>query len=303
MPRYRMALARAAALGVSIAALAACGGSTREVTRTLALDRGAGLKFFAPAGHVRLVGWDRDSLRIEGRLGAGEEFFFQGDARGAKFGAPPGAGVARAQPSEFTVYVPRTSTIAIKGASTVIEATDVSGYYYTVNGRLRLDGVVREAQLESVNGPIDVNCSAPWIRIRSAGGAVRVQGALEDVAVATVTGDVTLSPTAPMRARVETMDGRVRYDGGLAARGMLDIDTHGGAVELRFVPSVSARLNVETMSGALVDSARGFARIVASPGGRLRSGTIGTRDAPEARVKVLTFSGEVRLLAPNDVTR
>jgi hypothetical protein len=292
-----------AILAVFSAVFSGCRAEPRTVSHAIALARGAGVKFFAPAGHVRIIGWDRDTLRVEGRLGAGEKFFFQGDSRGAKFGVDWRAQPEKSQLSEFTIYVPRTSTIAIKGATTDIEATDVSGFYYTVSGRLRLVGTVREAQLESVSGPIEVNGTSPWIRLRSAGGAVSLRGAVEDVAVATVTGNITLFPGSPTRVRVETMDGRVQYAGGLARRGMLDVDTHAGSVDLRLLRAVSAKLDVETISGTWADSTANFARVVASRGGQVHSGTLGTRDSSEARVRVVTFSGGVRLLFPDTVTR
>ena len=252
-----------------------------SVSRTIALDRGAPVKIFNGSGRIRVVGWAKDSLRVEGALGHGEHFYWLGDARGVKLGVLETAQDTGSPPSTFTVYVPLTSDFAAKGASAGIDVDGASGFVYTVSGPIHVRGAARSMQAESVSGAIDVDCDVPWLRARTASGAIVLRGRIADVAGASVAGAIVVRTHASDRVMVETMSGTVTLAPALAPGASVSADTHDGAIVLR----------PDTMSLARVDIERAVGSVDARS--RSRSLLAGRGTGDTARVRLTTFSGRI----------
>src|SRR5262249_34780690 len=149
---------RAEATVVSRSLKLACGLAVLGVTSAVAQDaelpvltaRGVSPTFsmnvWNPAGHVKLVAWDHDSLVVRGRIDPSQKYFFGGNSDGAKLGYLTAGkpGVESRQPGadakacDFVILFPRRGKVSIKTASGDIEGTDVSGSFYTVSGAIRL---------------------------------------------------------------------------------------------------------------------------------------------------------------------
>src|SRR4051812_8616074 len=64
----------------------------------------AAFKVWMPAGKIRMVAWDRDSLLVRGRVATGENFYLAGDSAGMKLGVEhQGSGESSAR-SSIVVY-------------------------------------------------------------------------------------------------------------------------------------------------------------------------------------------------------
>ena len=59
-------------------------------------------KIYNPAGRVRIVAWDRDSIVVRGHIGRGGNFFFGGGLQGMKFGVEEDSSKGKAARSDFT---------------------------------------------------------------------------------------------------------------------------------------------------------------------------------------------------------
>jgi hypothetical protein len=266
-------------LALGVPALIACTRSSPHVDRGLMLDHGAPVKVFNPAGTIHLIAWDRDSVRISGELGRGEQLFWLGDARGIKLGVLQGTVGRPVSASSFTVYVPRTSSVAVKGARTDIDATGISGFLYTVSGRIALRGASREAEVESVSGAIDVDARVAWLRVHTASGTVSLTGSATDASVSTVSGNVGVNLDWPSRLHVESMSGAVVLGPRIGRGALVDLDTHDGGITF----------STDSATAATVEIERAFPRAVRQPANR-----VGTQESP-AQVRISTFSGVIRV--------
>ena len=250
-----------------------------SVNRTIALDRGAPVKIFNGSGRVRIVGWAKDSLRVDGALGHGERFYWLGDARGVKLGVLESVGDRTSQPSTFTVHVPLTSDFAAKTASAEIDVDSASGFAYTVSGGIHVGGAARSMQVESVSGAIEVDCDVPWLRARTASGPIQLRGRIGDVAGASVAGGIVVGTTASSRVTMETMSGSITLPSALAPGASVSADTHDGAIIFQADSSTAARVEME--------------RSVGEMRGRSRSFVVGHPSRDPARVRLTTFSGQI----------
>jgi len=249
-----------------------------SVDRSLALERGAPVKVFSAAGRIRIVSWSRDSVRVEGHTGRGEQFFWLGDARGVKLGVLQGVPGRLAQPSDFTIHVPATSSVAVKGARTDITADGVNGFFYTVSGEIRITGVTHDVQAEAVAGPIAFDGTAAWLRARTASGSISLTGSAQDAAAATVSGGVTVTLKNLARLEVETMSGSLTISPMFLPGALAHIDSHDGPVHVALDDSSYTRVEVERAMAGSMDQRRVI--------------TIGHGATP-ASLRVSTFSGTV----------
>lgn len=297
MMRYLMV---AAAVGVaSIAAPHAASAQRGKADIVLEAHHAgptAPIKIYGVAGSIRLVGWDRDSILVTA-ASRPREFYFFHDAANIKMGVDQyrfGIEEARtdstAKPFHFVVYLPKQSRVSVKSASADLDATDVTGWFSTASGNIQLRGAAATLEAESINGNIDVNASASWMRARTGRGRLIVRGAVQDVDASTVDGELDIATSAVMRGRFASVTGDIRYVATPGAGSIFEFSNHSGAVDMAFPRTVSAALDLSSIMGT-VENGLGGARPVAGGAHSLRL-TLGGGDA---QMTVRTFKGTVRV--------
>jgi hypothetical protein len=290
-----------------LAALAAGGsgaGAQQRVERRVAVARNASIKVWLPSGSVRLIGWDRDSLVIEGSIGKGEDFAFTPTGAAVKmaignpwtdvrFGVAELPAGQTSRPSTLVAYVPRASRVNVRTVSASIEGIDVSGWFNSVAGSIRLSGTAQEIQAETMEGSIDLTVSAPWIRTRTASGPLTVGGRAEDLAAATVSGDLMVTTQGLMRGKVESMTGTIIVAAQPSAESTIDVDNHSGAVEVRMSGELGADFDLTSVAGMITNT---LTRERPAPGRQDRGQTlVFSTDPTGPRIVVRTFKGPITL--------
>lgn len=280
----------ALAMGISAGLLPAQ--ATETIRRGMAADSNIVIKVWNPAGSLKLVAWDRDSLHVEGTgpKGASVAFFFGGSARGVKFGIEE---IAKGGPPAVTMvaHVPRGSRVSAKTVDAPIEVDNVSGYYTSVSGSIRVSGSLRELQVESLRGAIDIDVRSPWVRVQGGEGDATIRGAVDDLAASTVAGRLTVQVSGAARARLETMTGDLTSRVALQPHGNLELDSHAGTVELVLDPGSRVDVEATTVAGEIKNQ---FDKRRPQPGraGKGATFTFAT-DPAGARVIVRTYKGTI----------
>lgn len=285
---------RAHVLAILIGAAASgSAGAQLPVLRARALDATAAVKVFNPAGSIRLVGWDRDSIVVRGRVARGAQFFFAGSSRGVKLGIDDPVNGGDSPPSDLVIYLPRTSRMSIKSASADIVGMNVSGWFYSVSGSIRLAGSSTSIEAETMNGNIDLSATVPWVRARTGEGMLTLRGAAEDVDLSTIAGGLNVVTTSVRRGRFSSVTGEIRVLGAPPGDALLELSNHEGAVDLRLPRSVRGVFDLSTISGTIEN---GFteARPAASSTTRSRALRV-ELGGGGAHVTVRTFRGPIRL--------
>jgi len=263
------------------------------VLRARALDATAAVKILNPAGSIRLVGWDRDSIVVRGRVARGQHLIFSGSASGVKVVIEDSATSADSRPSELVIYLPRASQISTKSASAAITGTDVSGWFYSVSGNIRLAGSATSIEAETMDGSIDLNVAVPWVRARTGSGTLTLRRAAPDADLATISGPLNVATASVRRGRFSSVTGDIRMIGAPPADALLELSNHEGAVELLLPRNVGGVFDLSTVSGTIENglaSARPAARDpMQNRALHLELGGGG------AHVTVRTFRGIIRL--------
>jgi hypothetical protein len=253
------------------------------------LNRRASIKVFNAAGAVRLIAWAHDSLEVLGTITPARRYYAGGDANGVKFGVeePPGSKPAR---GDLTVFLPAGTEVSVKTANGDIDATDVSGWFYTIGGHVHVSGTATSIDIEAMRGDVEVRATVPWLRARSGEGRMTVRGALQDVDASTISGALDVASETILRGQFASVSGEIHYAGAPAARAILDFSDHSGAVDLAIAPSASGTYSLSTVTGTISTAFTPVRPVSQSEHAvRLNLGRGG------ADVTVRTFKGAIRV--------
>ncbi|MBI4408800.1 MAG: hypothetical protein HY561_03770 [Gemmatimonadetes bacterium] len=269
----------------------------RQVQDGRPLEPNGFVRIFHLTGSVRVIGWDRDSVAVAGKLGAAERFAFGGGRTGVKIGIEPGLEAPEPAPASYLeVRVPARSHVWIKTSTGDITVTDFSGTLdaYTVTGSIRIAGAPREVTAESMGGDVEVDGDLRWLRAKTAGGDIRLNGSGDDASVSTVSGTIVVASRGFQRGRFESVDGDIRYDGAIPRGAALEFLNHSAQVELVLPARVSAEFSIHTLHGS-VENEFGSSRLVTARDlqGKQLTFTVGTFDG--TRVEVRNFKGKTIL--------
>jgi hypothetical protein len=276
-----------------LAFLVAADTAAAQIRRGMAVDNNVVVKVWNPSGSLRLVAWDRDSLHVDGTAPKWAPFFFAGDRGSVKFGIEETSVKGELPKVVMTVFLPRGSRVSAKTVDGAIEVEHVTGYYTTVSGSIRVMGSLRELQVESLRGPIDLDVRAPWVRVMGGEGDATIRGAVEDLAAATVAGRLTVELSSSNRTRLETLTGHLISRVAVQPHGNLELDSHAGTVEL--ILDASARVDVDatTVAGEILNQVD---KRVPQPGRGGKGATFSfATDASGARVVIRTYKGTIIL--------
>ncbi|HEX2206008.1 MAG TPA: DUF4097 family beta strand repeat-containing protein [Longimicrobium sp.] len=286
------------------------------------------------AGSVRVVGWDRNEVHVTGTLGRGAERVEvqnEGGRLVVRVVNPPSQRGNRrrveVQGTDLEVRVPDRKRVDVHTVSAEVEVRRVEGEVeaHSVSGGVAVTGSPRAVRAQSRSGEVRVDARTGSVRASSVSGEVSVAGtvggrveaqsvsggvsvtaASQGVKVESVSGTVEVSSAAG-RAEVQTVSGDIaltgrRLEGALRSvsgsvvlrgdvgRGGVEIESHSGDVELQLARSTSATVEMTTFSGGLENDFAG-ARITRASRREYRV-VLGGGDA---RVRVTTFSGDVKL--------
>jgi hypothetical protein len=276
--------------GATPIASPAQGAADGKVLGARHVSSSAAFKVWMPSGKIRLVAWDRDSVLIRGRVAPDESFFFGGDSAGMKFGLEPSGSREPRGRSTLVAYLPRRARVSIKSVTADVDAVDVSGWFYSVSGSMRLGGAVSSLEVETMNGSLDLAVTTPWLRARTGDGHLLLRGAPEDVDVSTVAGTLDIATTTVRRGQFGTVSGDIHYVGAPARGAIMEFSSHSGTVELQLPPAVSGVFSLTSVAGAIENGLSAVRPAASQPHSmRLSLGSGGSQ------ITVRTFKGTIRL--------
>lgn len=262
----------------------------QKVRRAAAVSSGVSIKIWFPSGTLRLVGWDRDSLVVEGTVGAGGNFYFGGAGSAAKFGIEE-SGSRPVQPSQLVAYVPRNGRVIVRSVTGSIEVVDLSGWFNTVGGDIRISGTAQEVNAEAMDGHVRADVIAPYLRARTASGSLTVGGRVEDIAAATVSGPLTIDTRGIVQGRFETVTGSLVLRSKLDPSASIDVDSHSGPVELQLASPLSGDVDLTSVTGTITNGLDKRLPVVSRKGKGQELKLDTGRDG--ASIVVRTFKGSI----------
>lgn len=274
----------------------------RKVEIRRAVTPTVSVRFSGSFATLRIIGWAHDSVVINGVIPADARLESSGagssgaPVTGLKGFLEPSDRAANAPPAgAVEIRVPDRARVWVKAGSAVITASGIRGGLdlAVVGGSIRVIGSPQELRADAMDGEIVVDGAPGWLRAKTASGDIILRGGSEDAQLSTVGGAIRVSDGRYDRLRLETIAGPIIFAGDLARGASVDMDTHGGTVDLILPSTFSAELDITSLTGR-IDNDWSSARPVAGREGRgMELGT--TVGGGGSRIIVRTFKGSVKL--------
>ncbi len=242
-----------ALLGLSLAAAAppARAQSRIEERRPAAAD--GIVEIENAAGTIKVIGWGKDEVQVTGTLGArAEELEFVSRPRRTRIQVEVRGNPHRVS-SDLEIRVPAGSRIQVESYSAAIDVRDVTGRVKaeSVSGSISIAGRPDEVDVESVSGAISVSGPAKRVHASGTNASVTIRGVSGVIDAESVNGVLDVSGSEFQEARLETVNGSLRFDGGLIANASLDVETVNGSIELRLPANLGADFTISSYGGAI----------------------------------------------------
>jgi hypothetical protein len=253
-------------------------GAQEKVDRRLPATATGTVQVRNLAGSVRVAGWDRNEVQVQGTLGQGTERLDFENRSGVivvEVVLPErreNQRNNRIEGSELEIRVPAGAVMDVRTVSAGIRVEGVRGMLdlETVSGEIQTIGEPEEVRARTISGDIDVASSRGSVNANTISGEVTIGQAVGEFKVTTISGNATVR-----------------------ARARLELESHSGTIELTVPANVSARFEVDTFSGSIINEF-GQEPVRTSkyvPGKELNF----TQGSGDARIRIHVFSGRVEI--------
>ncbi len=245
-------------LALALTLLARQAMAQAQIAQRWPLDAGGSVRIANPAGRIRVLGWDADSVAVSGRLAprAGR-FSAAGDPHVRTLGVDTGPGAA-----ELDIHVPRRATVWVKSATATIEVEGVEGTLDLTSqgGSIRVLGTPQDVTAETMDGAVELAGGTGRARVKTVSGDILLRGASQDLGASTLSGRIVVRAagwqrggTGVQRGRFESVTGDVRFEGEVGRGGVVEVESQSGTIELRLPASTVAEFDLLTIGGSITN--------------------------------------------------
>lgn len=230
-------------------------GDYRTVDETKSTGDRPKIKIRNLAGSVRVVGSDKNEVRVEGTIGENvEELVFDASRSSVKIRVKIPSGRNRKVKSDLTIYVPKGSSVAVATTSAKIEIEGIEGESIdleSVSGSISVNNCSGELKAQSTSGRLTVAGNFVETDLETVNGSIRASGKLGHVEASSISGAITINAGTLDELEVETLSGSIRFDGMAGDDADFEISSFSGSVRLTFDQEVSGEFDLRSFSGGI----------------------------------------------------
>lgn len=227
--------------------------SNLPLLRGFAAKSNVNLRVFVPAGQVRVVVWDRDSIAVSGTIGTSSSMFGGGRPDYVKFGVEPmRVGDTRLASADWVVTVPRKAHVWVKMTDGAIETEGTTGELelYSVGGSIRVRRAKGVISVESIDAAVSIDGAEGDLRVRGGKASLNVRNATGTASITSVSGNVSLTGTAP-ECRVETIGGSITLDVADLRGALVELQSHAGAIHVNVGAEHMPQMELASRTGTV----------------------------------------------------
>tara|TARA_Y100000782_G_scaffold112307_1_gene142189 strand:+ start:468 stop:1436 length:969 start_codon:yes stop_codon:yes gene_type:complete len=221
-------------------------------------------------GDVRIEGWDKPQLKIEGELddkAQGYRLEVEGSRVEFVVKMPRNLGAwNNGDGSRLTIYMPKSSELEFAGVNVTVSAKEleagaeidtvngditvhnISGNmsFETVNGDVNAHDLNGDIRFETVNGEINDKNSQGALRFTAVNGDIKSKTKAQDVRLENVNGDIDFAFDAIKKLRINTVNGEAEvHINKLLEDANIRFESVSGDAKFYFPTDVSAKFEIE----------------------------------------------------------
>ena len=245
-PSLRGALLLAAALP----AVAVAQRDGDRVDTTVTIERGGTVHLGIVSGEIRVIGAQRNDVRI---LAETERGRLETSFSPSRIAVNSRSVNGRQGSVRVDVTVPVgtrvtattiSGTIEIRATEAEVSARSTSGTVIVRDAKDRVEG-------QSISGDVEMRNVSGRLRAETTSGEVRIESGSGEITASSVSGNISLRRSRFDGIRADATSGSISYEGPLTSNGSYRFNTHSGSVLLVLPPNVGASLELETFSGRI----------------------------------------------------
>lgn len=284
-------------MNAAILVLALVPALTQLADTTVTVPPNARLEMHVMGGTIEVDTWDADEVRVRAETGRRESVRVRTSNSVVRIDTRRENGFPGSGTVNYRLTVPVSMGLELSGTNVDIELNGNGGEVSAnvVSGDVIARDIRGPLTVQSVSGNVLVENAAGSVTAISTSGNVLVRDVRGRLDAKAVSGNVILERIASPDVAAYSVSGRVHLEGSIAPGGIYTLASHSGPVTV-VTPSLDAMLTLATNSGRFSSSIPALSTIN-HPRGRRLSYTVG---AGSATVEIETFSGNIRILTPEE---
>lgn len=256
------------------------------------------IKLFAAVGEIRVIGWERDSVDVNGVVQSGSQVGMAGNAPGEKargmkmFIEAPNNQSGRE--GKLVLKVPRGARLWLKTGSADMDVVGMTGGLdlNVVGGAIVVHGNPKEVRAESMDGNVTIDGSPNWLRAKTATGDIILHGG-QDIGASTISGSISATGGEVERAKLESTTGAIAFASALTHGASVEVESHSGTIDILLAQRADVELDVATITGTITN---GWTYTRPAKGSEGRGMTLVTSNGMAgSKVVVRAFKGTVHV--------
>jgi hypothetical protein len=219
-----------------------------RIDTILPLEREGTVDLSIISGRIRVVGWDRQDVKISATIDRG---YIRMDAGMSRVRLSVEGDRGRAGEAIFELSVPRGARVLTNSVSGDIFVSGTRGEVNAeaVSGDVEVSDVVRRLSVQTVSGSQRISNVVGDLRAGAVSGRVEVSNVEGDIEAESVSGRITLLDVKSKFVKAGSVSGRVAFAGPIDPAGRYEFESHSGSIRLAVPENTGAMLRVETFSG------------------------------------------------------
>jgi hypothetical protein len=264
---------------------------------TIAVSQGTRLRVENQGGDIVVKAWEKNQVRIQASHNRRTHVNVR--VNGAVLSLEASADRGPANIVDYELTVPSWMPLKLSGmyATVSVDGSKAPIEVETLEGDITVKGGAESVKLGSTQGKIVVSGVRGRLELNSVSEDIEASDIQGDIVVEGISGDIILRRIDAKSVEVETISGELIYDGRIVDGGHYSLLTHSGEIYLSVAEGTNATIATATGSGDVRASfpLPGSER----PSRRRQTYRLGNGSAT---VELETFSGDVRLLRPAELS-
>ncbi len=280
-----------------LAAAAWAGDRDIDETRPLAAD--GAVVVSNTFGPITVTGWDRDEIRITGRLDSkAKGLKIEGDREGweieVEYDRHKDLRIRKG--SVLEIRIPHGCDVDLTTLSGDVDVSGVRGVVLAgaVSGDVKISGPTAGIDASAVSGALFIDSETDEVLLNNVSGYVEVRGVKKNLDVSIVSGEASIEGGALENVLFNCVSGELDMVASPARGAHWEISCHSGEITLKLPGDVDAEFDIEVFSGDVDNDFGPEPRRTSkySPGKELQF----TAGDGGAHIEIDAFSGDIRLV-------
>jgi len=234
----------------TLLSLLAMSTSAGAYQKSIPVEGQADVSVGTKSGDVKIIGWDKNEVKVEADDDIGKSILVDGDA--IRIGVDENGKIVRHITADITVHVPAGISLDAFTISGDLSLADASGRFKvkTVSGDVGVRACSGHLTLSSTSGDIklaDLKDDLSFVAVSGDVVGSNIKGKLLEGK--TVSGDITLKNVDAGQVRIKTVSGEVSMGGKFAADGSVKIKTLSGNIDIHLPADSGFDVSARSRSG------------------------------------------------------